>query len=347
MKQMRWKRFGRLVMILVLVLGTLAGCGQKGTSDSAGQGGQEAGDGSPEPLTELTVLLDWYPNAVHTFLYAAEKLGYFKEAGLKVHLQVPAETNDAIKLVATGKADLAFNYQMQVAISRSEGIPVKSVAAVVRHPLNRLFALASSGITSPKDLEGKTVGYPSVPMDLEVVNTMVKGAGGDPSKVNFVDIGWDLIPAMVTKRVDATIGAYENHEKPLLEKEGIELVTFNPVDYEVPDYYELVIIASDEGIKQKGDVFKKFLEAAAKGQEYTKNNPDEALQILLDQQHADFELDADIEQKSLAILLPLMDTEGEPFGSQSEAIWKEVIDWLKEHNQLSNDVDPKDVFVNL
>src|SRR4051812_22076043 len=89
--------------------------------------------------TELTVLLDWYPNAVHTFLYAAEEQGYYKAAGLKVKLQTPADTNDAIKLVATGKADLALSYQMQVALSRSEDIPIVSVGAIVRHPLNQLF----------------------------------------------------------------------------------------------------------------------------------------------------------------------------------------------------------------
>lgn len=88
-------------------------------------------------------------------LYAAEEQGYFAEEGLKVKLQMPADTTDALKLVATGKADLALSYQMQVALARSEQIPVVSVGAIVRHPLNQLFVPEASGIKSPKDLIGK------------------------------------------------------------------------------------------------------------------------------------------------------------------------------------------------
>ena len=110
-----------------------------------------------------------------------------------------------IKLVATGKADLALSYQMQVAISRSEDIPIVSVGAIVRHPLNQLLVLESTGIRSPKDLIGKKIGYPSIPLDEAIVNTMVKSDGGDPSKLNYVDVGWDLIPAMTTKKVDSVL----------------------------------------------------------------------------------------------------------------------------------------------
>lgn len=131
MKYRRWIKRGWLSIALSLALAGAAGC---------------ASNKQAEPgLTELTVLLDWYPNAVHTFLYAAEEQGYFKDAGLKVKLQTPADTNDALKLVATGKADLALSYQMQVAVSRSEDIPIVSVAAIVRHPLNQLFVLESAG----------------------------------------------------------------------------------------------------------------------------------------------------------------------------------------------------------
>ncbi len=297
--------------------------------------------------TELTVLLDWYPNAPHTFMYAAEEQGFYKEAGLKVKLVTPADTNDALKLVATGKADLALSYQMQVAIARSEDIPIVSVGAIVRHPLNQLMVLDSKNIQSPKDLVGSTIGYPSIPLDQAIVNTMVKADGGDPSKLNYTDVSWDLIPAMTMKRVDAIIGGYINHEKLLLEKDGHEVTAFDPAKYGVPDYYELVLTASEEGLKSKSEAIKKFMEASAKGQEYTANHPDEALQLLLDKQSSEFPLDADIEKNSLSLLLPLMDAGAEPFGSQSEQSWSTVIDWLKEQGQLAKDVKPQDVFRNL
>ena len=323
-----------MTLALTLVLVGFTGCASNKQVDSAEE-------------TELMVLLDWYPNAVHTFLYAAEEQGYFEEVGLKVKLQTPADTNDALKLVATGKADLALSYQMQVAIARSGDLPIVSVGAIVRHPLNQLLVLDSKEIHSPKDLMGKKIGYPSIPLDEAIVNTMVKTDGGDPSKLNYVDVGWDLIPAMTTKKVHAIIGGYVNHEKLLLEKEGEKLIAFDPSEYGVPDYYELVLTASEDGLKSNGEAIKKFLEASAKGQAYTISHPDQALQILLDKQSKEFPLDADIEKKSLDILLPLMGAGAESFGRQSEKSWSSIIDWLTEHGQIKNDVKAEQAFRNL
>lgn len=328
-------RPGKLLLLALALALAAAGCGKAADSGSSGK------------EQELTVLLDWYPNAVHSFLFAAEKEGYFKEAGLKVKLETPAGTDDAVKLLAAGKADLALSYQTVIAISRAEEIPVVSLAAIVRHPLNQLFALDASGIKRPKDLEGKNIGYPSIPLDEAIVNTMVKADGGDPAKLKFTDIGWDLIPAMTTKKVDAIIGGYINHEKLLLEKEGVKLNNLDPVKYGVPDFYELVLAASEDGLKKNREVYKKFWEAAAKGYAYTVKNPEASLKNLLDQQNKDFPLDPEVEKKSLEILLPLMDAGKEPFGSQTEASWQSIIDWLKNAEQLKKAPAAKDAFANL
>ncbi len=77
-----------------------------------------------------------------------------------------------------------------------------------------------SGITTPKDLEGKRVGYPSSSVSEAVVETMVENDGGDMSKVQMTDVGWDLMPALSTDNVDAIVGAYVNHEFVILNKEG-------------------------------------------------------------------------------------------------------------------------------
>jgi len=322
-----------LALAATLLLG-LAGCGSPARNGAAGE-------------TELTVLLDWYPNAVHSFLYEAEEQGYFKEAGLKVKLQTPVDTNDALKLVASGQADLALSYQMQVAISRAEDIPVVSVGAIVRHPLNQLMTLASSGVRQPQDLAGRTIGYPSIPLDEEMVKTMVQADGGDPSAVHFVDVGWDLIPAMTTNKVDGIIGGYINHEKLLLEKEGEKLTAFDPAKYGVPDYYELVMTASEAGLERKGEAIAKFMAAAARGQQYVQEHPDEAIRLLLDRQDKQFPLDPDVERQSLAVLLPLMDAGPEPFGTQSADSWTAAIGWLTEHGLLAKDVTAAEAYRNL
>ncbi|OCA99350.1 ABC transporter substrate-binding protein [Clostridium beijerinckii] len=333
---MKLKKLSIFLLFIMLVSLVFSGC-------SSASNNKEDKSATKE-LKEVNVLLDWYPNAVHSFLYAAEEQGYFKEAGLKVNLITPAGTDDGIKLVAAGKADLAISYPKQIILARGENIPIKSVGAIVRSSLNQLMVRKDSGVKTLKDLEGKKVGYASFDIDKETVKAMVAQAGGDPSKVEFVDVGYDLMPGIETKQVDAIIGGYINHEKILLEKKGIELETFAPADFGVPNNYELAFVASDDAIKNNNDTIQAFLGAAKKGFEYTQKNPDKALDLILKAQNESFPLDEETEKKSLEILLPLMENESGKFLSQDKENWNNNIKWLKDKNLLQADVDSKDVF---
>ena len=333
---MKLRKLSIFLLFVMLVSLAFSGC------SSASNNKEDKG--ATKELKEVNVLLDWYPNAVHSFLYAAEEQGYFKEAGLKVNLITPAGTDDGIKLVAAGKADLAISYPKQIILARGENIPVKSVGAIVRSSLNQLMVRKDSGVKTLKDLEGKKVGYASFDIDKETVKAMVAQAGGDPSKVEFVDVGYDLMPGIETKQVDAIIGGYINHEKILLEKKGIELETFAPSDFGVPNNYELAFVASDDAIKNNNDTIQAFLGAAKKGFEYTQKNPDKALDLILKAQNESFPLDEETEKKSLEILLPLMENESGKFLSQDKENWNNNIKWLKDKNLLQGDVDSKDVF---
>jgi putative hydroxymethylpyrimidine transport system substrate-binding protein len=300
-----------------------------------------------EKLEKITLMLDWYPNAVHSFLYAAQEKGYFEEKGLKVDIQMPADTNDPLRLVAANQIDMAISYQPQVIIARAEQIPVQSFAAIVRNPLIQLMVPGDSPIQTPKDLEDRSVGYPSIPLDEAIIQRMVENDGGDMKKVKMVDIGWDLIPAIATKRTDAIIGGFINHEKILLEKEGHSIRTIDPAQYGVPNYYELVFVSSEKGLAEKPDVYKKFMAAVTKGYEFVKSQPEEGLSLLLKHEESHAPLEEDVEKKSLEILLPLMDAGEKPFGHQELADWEKVGQWLLETNLIKQKVDPETAFVNL
>ncbi|MFB5197535.1 ABC transporter substrate-binding protein [Neobacillus sp. KR4-4] len=328
------KSFLILVSLLLLIL---SACGKE-TAEKSGS--------SKDKLQKVSLMLDWYPNAVHSFLFVAEEKGYFKEQGLDVDIQMPADTNDPLKLVAANQIDMAMSYQPQVLVARSEDIPVQSFGAIVRHPLNQLMVPADGPVQSPKDLAGKTIGYPSIPLDEAIVGTMVKADGGDDKKVKMVDVGWDLIPAMATKKTDALIGGYINHEKLLLEKEGHPMRTLNPADYGVPDYYELVLVASEKGLKDKPEVFKKFMAAITKGQKYVQDHPEDGLTTLMNHEDKTSPLEKDVETKSLEILLPLMDAKEKPFGYQDPQTWEKTAQWLKDNKVIKETVKAEDAFVN-
>lgn len=330
------------LLLLVLVL-AISGCGSNAESvpltDQA-----EADNAQPH---KLTIMLDWYPNAVHSFLYAAQEKGYFAEEGLDVEIQMPADSNDALKLVAADQIDLALSYQPQVLMARGEQIPVKSIAAIVRHPLNHLMVPAGSGITSPKGLEGKNAGYSSIPLYEAMLRTMVKSDGGDPSSLKLIDVGFDLIPAISTGRVDGIMGGFINHEQLILEKEGHSMRSLNPTDYGVPDYYELVLVASESGLQNSEAYFRSFLNAVRKGQSFVKEQPEQALELLMAHEDQTAPLDREIESKSLELLLPLMDAGDQPFGSQDAQAWENVLKWLNENDLLQGDLKSQDAFVNL
>jgi len=302
-----------------------------------------------EDRVHLSLMLDWYPNAVHTAIYTAKERGYFEEAGIELEILMPADANDPLKLAAVGQVDVAINYQSQLLISRNQGIPVVSIASYVQKPLNEIMVKADSGIKTPKDLEGKRVGYASSEVTEKMVRAVVEYAGGNPDNTEFIDVGFDLIPALTLDRVDAIEGAYINHELLLMEKEGYEIITISHTEYGVPEMLELIIITGEDTLKSesKKDAIKRFLEVLQRSQEDVVNSPKECLDILLNAENGESPLDEDIESESLNILLPLMGSEETPFLSQNLEQYEAVIKWMIEQEIISDVVRAEDSFVNI
>ena len=302
-----------------------------------------------ESLRELDVVLDWYPNALHAFMYVAIEKGYYAEEGLQVNIRFPSNANDAISLVAAGRADIGLYYQQDVIQARAnQSIPVKSIAAVVQAPLNIVLSLAEKDITSPSDLVGKTIGYAGTELSEALIRSIMENVGADYSDVTMIDVGFDLMSSMTTGNVDATIGCLVNHEVPQMEEEGFSVNWFDLDDYGVPTYYEGVFLANDRMIEGESEVLAAFLRASAKGFADMKADPEEALSILLANQSAEnFPLSETVERKSMQVLLPLMETEDAAFLSQSDACWQENIDWMRAQGLIDGEVSVDEVRVNL
>lgn len=302
-----------------------------------------------EELEEFDVILDWYPNAVHSYIYEAIEKGYYEEEGLKVNIRFPANTNDAISLTAAGKADVGIYYMHDLILAKAkQNIPVKSIGTAVQKPLDVFLSLKEMNITEPKDLIGKTIGQAGTDLSEAVIKFVVEKAGGSVDDVDIIDVGFDLMNSMTTGNVDATIGCLINHEVPQMEEEGFEVNYFFPNEYGMPDYYGFVFVTGDEQIKNKSEKLKKFLRASKKGFEDMKNNPDEAIKILLENQNAEnFPLNENVEKKSIEILIPKMELENSPFLSQNEDIWQNNINWLYEEKFINEQLNAKDFFVDL
>lgn len=333
----KMKKLSVLLLCGVLILG---GCGKAGKSET---------EENETELKEIDVVLDWYPNALHAFLYEAMEKGYYEKEGLKVNIQFPSNANDAISMVAAGQAEIGLYYQQDVIQARADqNVPVKSIGAVVQGPLNIVLSLEEKGITSPQDLVGKTIGYAGTELSEALIRSIMEHAGADFSDVTMIDVGFDLMSSMTTGNVDATIGCLVNHEVPQMEEEGFAVNWFDLDDYGVPAYYEGIFLASDKMIETEAETLKAFLRASARGFEDMKENPEEALRILLSNQNEEnFPLSETVERKSMEILLPMMETENAAFLSQSDECWQENIDWMLSQGLIEKKAALDDVRVDL
>ena len=330
------KKLFAMIMTAVLAFSAV-GCG--GSEPAAEDNG----------LEDFSIVLDWYPNAIHSFLYVAQEKGYFAEEGLNLVVNFPANTNDGISLPAAGKADVGMYYlQDAILTAVEEDVPIVSIGAVAQESLNVVISLKESGIDSAEDLEGKKIGYAGTVLSEEQIKSMLEHVGLAADSCEFVDVGFDLLTATTTGQVDATIGNMVNHEVPQLEEEGIEINYFFPTDFGVPEVYELVFLAGKDAVENNPEKLQKFLRAAKKGFDFTKENPEEALQILLDHQNAEnFPLSPTVEKASMDVLLPAMETTDAPFMSQDTAIWQQNADWLHEMGLLSEQADVSFMVVDL
>ncbi len=181
--------------------------------------------GKAKERASVRVALDWFPWSNHSGLYIAQQKGYFADENLDVTIYTPNDPSTVLQTVAAGSDDFGLSYQVEVLSARSQGVPVVAIAGLVQHPLNSVMALQSSGITRPRELVGKKVGFPGLPTDKALLKTMLKSDGLSDAQVqavldNAVNVGYDLVPALISKQVDAIVGAYWVHESISAQNQG-------------------------------------------------------------------------------------------------------------------------------
>ena len=343
-----------ILLAATMCVASVTGCGKQ-SADNSSAAGTEAEDNSAaetadtqtdnKDLREVNVVLDWYPNAIHTFLYTAIERGYFAEEGLDVKIHFPANDNDALALVAAGKAEIGMYYQQDVIQAvANQGTGIKSIGAIVQSPLNVILSLKDKNITKSEDLVGKTIGYGGTVLSEALVKCMMENVGADASDVNMINVGFELMSSMTTGNVDATIGCLVNHEVPQLEEEGFDVNYFSVSGYGIPNYYEEVFLTNDDLLENEPEVVAGFLRAAKKGFDDFKADPDGCLAILMNNQNEEnFPLTQSVEEQSCATLIPLMETEDAAFLTQTDECWQENIDWMLENQLIDKAVDVSDV----
>ncbi len=315
------KRLVPLVLLLPLVL---AACGEKKTNLTA----------SPGSTNSVTLMLDWVPNADHVGLYQALADGDFKRAGLNVQVRVPADPSTPLQLLDQGKVDMAISYEPEVFLARNQGMPLVSVAAIVQKPLTSIMSIGSKHITTVQQLHGKSVGTAGIPYQHAYLTTILDHSHISANSVKEINVGANLVPAMLSGRVDATLGGYWNVEAIELAQRGKHPNVIHMDQVGVPTYDELVLVVTRAMLANHPDVVRRFVQALARGYESARRDPSAAVANLV---RLNPGLDPSLQRASVRASLPVFfPGDGHPWGWQSASEWNAYGQWMMNNHLISN-----------
>ena len=314
------------IALMLLVSMLLSACGEDKEDDFVG------------------LALDRFPNSNHAGFYVAQEMGYYHDEGLDVNIFFP---EDVLKTLEAGRFerrdDFGVSNQVELLLARDQGFALKSVAALVQHPLNSIMVLEESGITRPGDLPGKKVGITGIPFEEALFSGMLEYDGISIEDVILVNVGFDLSPALIGKKVDAIVGAYWTHESIAMEMQGYPERVLRMEEWGVPDFYELVLVARHDIVSEEPELVQRFLRATAKGFSDAIDDPQRAVDIMID---ANPEVDKVLETQVIDLLAPMW-TEGAPtFGWQTQERWQSLVQWMKDEGLLKERVKANQAFTS-
>jgi putative hydroxymethylpyrimidine transport system substrate-binding protein len=278
---------------------------------------------------KLTLMLDWFPNIDHLPIYVAQEQGLFKEKGLEVEIISPSETADGLKLAASGNVDLAVSYEPQTIIAAAAGLDVKVVGRLVEHPLTTLLFLKKKGFKTPKDLEGKKIGY-TVPGLMDVMLKALMTING-VKEYEMVNVGFTIVPSLVAGNVDAVMGPFKTYETVTMAHQNLKADYFELEKWGIPDYKELIFVSGAKTLAGKATDIRGFIEAVEAATTYTRKHPQEALKIYL---KALPEADARVETDAFKLTLPYYAASG---GSDA-ASWQRFAEFSLKHGLIEKPV---------
>ena len=321
-------------LLLMLAVLLITGC------SSADEGGQK--QEVEKERKKVSVVLDWTPNTNHTGLYVAKEKGYFEAEGLDVEIIMPGEAG-ADTLVASGKAQFGVGYQEGVTLARIQDVPLVSIAAVIQHNTSGFASPAEKNITTPKDFEGKSYGGWGSPVEKSVITSLMNTEKADVEKVKIVSIGDADFFTAVKRDIDfAWIFYGWTGVEAELRGEKINMVYLT--DYtDKLDYYTPVLTTNEKMIAENPEIVKAFVKAAAKGYQFSIDNPADAADVLI---KAVPDLDPELVKKSQKWLAPKYQDDAPRWGEQKLEVWENYSTWMFENGLLEKELTAKNAFTN-
>jgi NitT/TauT family transport system substrate-binding protein len=284
---------GRKVFVAGLLALTLvaAACGDDGDGDAAGGGGEGGGDCST--VDQVSFQMQWYIQSQFAGYYAAQDQGFYADQCLEVELVEGGVDIVPQQPLADGQVDFAVAWVPKALATREEGANIVDIAQVFQRSGTLQVAFADSGITSPEDFAGKTVGNWGFGNEFEVFAALGQ-AGLDPATdVTLVQQDFNM-DGLLAGDIDAAEAMIYNEYAQVLEAENPETgELYQPEDLSVISYEEIGVgmlqdaiwadgerLANDEAYR---DIAVRLLTASLQGWAYCRDNVQECTDLVVAQ----------------------------------------------------------------
>ncbi|MBN2044996.1 MAG: ABC transporter substrate-binding protein [Anaerolineales bacterium] len=324
------KRITRILLSGMILAVFLAACG----SGSEPEEIITEGD-----LIEVILPLGYIPNIQFAPLYVAVEKGYFKEAGFDVSFDYRFET-DGLALVGQGELPFAVVSGEQVLLARAQGVPVKYVVSWYQNFPVGVTAKVESGIRTPEDLVGKSVGLPGLyGANYIGLIALLNAAGVDPADLTLESIGYNQVEALVSDQQDA-VAIYVTNEPVQLRAQGYEIDEIH-----VSDYVQLVgngIITNEELIATDPQLVERFVKAFLEGLADAIADPEEAYQLSLN--HVEGLADADKTIQMEVLRRSIGYWEAEPLGKINPDGWDNMLEVLLSMELLAEPIPVEEAY---
>jgi putative hydroxymethylpyrimidine transport system substrate-binding protein len=202
------------------------------------------------------------------------------------------------------------------------------------------------GVDGPRELRGGRVGTAGIPYQSAYLQTILQRAGVPVDSVKETNVGFNLVPAMLSGKVDATLGAFWNYEGTDLQRRGKDPVIQRMEELGVPTYSELVFVVRRRDLDEDfGAKVRRFMQATARGHQALQDDPKVGVDALLD---ADPGLDRGLQEAVVQATLPVFfpEDDARPFGYQDPEEWQNYIDWMLENDLIGKEQTAEQALTN-
>jgi ABC-type nitrate/sulfonate/bicarbonate transport system substrate-binding protein len=302
---------------------------------AAGCSGTTGGD---RPDADAVLLLDFSPNAVHSGIYLTEAREYDDAEGVRLRIRKPGASTDPLKLLQSGRADLAILDIHDLGLARERGRDLVGVMALVQRPLAAV--LAQPEVRRPRDLAGRRAGVTGLPSDDAVLRSVVAGDGGDPDRVRSTTIGFQAVRALLAGRVDAAT-AFRNVEGVALRARRPEIREFRVEDFGAPAYPELVLCVRRRTLDERRPLVRAVIRALRRGYEQVQADPESAVAAMVEEERG---LDREVLDAQLDAVAPAFTAGAQGFGQLRADVLRRWAAWDVEFGILKREPDVAEAF---